>query len=53
MSGHTVPGDALMAKVKEGKVRKESYCFKSLGVGVSPSLRKNRQAKRGFEEGTS
>lgn len=37
VSGHTVPGDALMAEVKEGKMTKKSYCFKSLGRGVSPS----------------
>lgn len=47
----TWPGDALMAKAKEGKVMKESNCFKSLGVGVSRSLSKNRKAKRGFYEG--
>lgn len=32
-SGHTVPGDALMVTVKEGKVMKESCCFRSWGGG--------------------
>lgn len=31
MSGHTVLGDALTAKVKEGKVMEKGYCFKPLG----------------------
>lgn len=31
MSGHTDLGDALTAKVKEGKVMEKSYCFKPLG----------------------